>query len=104
MEKKNDRGASRRVHVLISGRVQGVGYRYFAERCANELGLTGWIRNLHDGRVEVVAEGPGPKLDEFLGRLRTGPRLAVVEDFKAVWQEFTGEFGDFRVTFPGWWK
>lgn len=93
-----------RVHVLISGRVQGVGYRYFAERWAGELGLTGWVRNLHDGRVEVVAEGPRSKLDEFLGRLKTGPRLAVVEDFEAVWQEFAGEFDDFRVTFPGWWK
>lgn len=104
MSGTDKKSALSRVYVLISGRVQGVGYRFFAERYANELGLTGWVRNLRDGRVEVVAEGPRPKLDEFLGRLKTGPRLAVVEDFEAVWQEFTGEFGDFRVTFPGWWK
>jgi acylphosphatase len=63
---------------LISGRVQGVGYRYFAERAAHEVGVTGWARNLDDGRVEVHANGTAAQLDDFEGRLRTGPRFADV--------------------------
>jgi len=63
---------------LISGRVQGVGYRYFAERAARETGVTGWARNLDDGRVEVHANGTAAQLDDFEGRLRTGPRFADV--------------------------
>lgn len=63
---------------LIGGRVQGVGFRYFAQRAAAELGLVGYTRNLDDGRVEVYAVGPAGKLDEMAGRLRTGPRWADV--------------------------
>ena len=58
---------------FISGRVQGVGYRYFAQRAAVELGLTGYARNLDDGRVEVYAVGPAKKLSELAGALRQGP-------------------------------
>ena len=90
-----------RVHVVISGRVQGVAFRYYTERWATELGLTGWVRNLFDGRVEVVAEGKKDDLDALLARLREGPRSAVVEDLDVGWQEPTGEFRDFRVTFRG---
>ena len=57
----------------ISGKVQGVGYRYFAVRVARELGLKGWVRNLSDGRVEAYAAGPAGKLEDFEGRLRQGP-------------------------------
>ncbi len=88
-----------RVRVLIAGRVQGVAYRYFAEKRANELSLTGWVKNLHDGRVEVVAEGERRQLKEFLGMLKEGPRMARVEDFQATWGEASGEFQDFRVEF-----
>ena len=63
---------------LISGRVQGVGYRYFAERSAAELEVTGWARNLDDGRVEVHANGTAAQLEDFEGRLRMGPRFAEV--------------------------
>lgn len=63
---------------LIEGRVQGVGFRYFVEDAANELGLAGYTRNLRDGRVEVYAIGPASKLDELEARLREGPPLAVV--------------------------
>jgi len=90
-----------RVHVVISGRVQGVAFRYYAQRWATELGLTGWVRNLYDGGVEVVAEGKKDGLDALLTRLRRGPSLAVVEDLEIVWEEPTGEFPDFRVSFRG---
>jgi len=63
---------------LISGRVQGVGYRYFAQRAAAELDLTGYARNLDDGRVEVYAVGPEKKLDQLAGTLRQGPRWSDV--------------------------
>lgn len=63
---------------LISGRVQGVGFRYFAERSARQVGVTGWARNLDDGRVEVHANGTEDRLDDFEARLRQGPRFAEV--------------------------
>lgn len=88
-----------RAHVLILGRVQGVAYRYFAEKYAKTFGITGWVRNLYDGRVEVLAEGNREDLDRFLARLKEGPRLALVEDFDVTWEEFADEFQDFRITF-----
>ena len=63
---------------IIGGRVQGVGFRYFAQRSAHELGLAGYTRNLDDGRVEVYAVGAAAKLDEMAGRLHRGPRWADV--------------------------
>ena len=63
---------------FVRGRVQGVGYRYFVERAAAELGLNGYARNLDDGRVEVYAIGPATKLDELGCRLSVGPRFADV--------------------------
>jgi acylphosphatase len=63
---------------FVHGRVQGVGYRYFVERAATELALTGYTRNLDDGRVEVYAAGPPAKLAELNQRLWKGPRLADV--------------------------
>jgi acylphosphatase len=63
---------------LISGRVQGVGYRYFAKCSAQEAGVTGWARNLPDGRVEVHGNGTAAQLDDFEGRLRQGPRFGEV--------------------------
>jgi acylphosphatase len=62
----------------VRGRVQGVGYRYFAQRAASALGLTGYARNLDDGRVEVYAAGPAEKLAELAPQLYRGPRWADV--------------------------
>ena len=67
---------------LISGRVQGVGFRYFAQRAARELGVTGWARNLDDGRVEVHANGALKVLNEFEARLRQGPIGGDVRGFE----------------------
>jgi acylphosphatase len=64
---------------LVSGRVQGVGYRYFVMRAAEALGVTGLVRNLADGRVEAVGEGPEEVLAEFESRLRQGPAFAAIE-------------------------
>jgi len=81
---------------FVRGRVQGVGYRYFAQRAAVELGLTGYTRNLDDGRVEVYAVGPVAKLSELAGMLYRGPRWGEVhgvEEQEAAVQEY----GTFRI-------
>jgi len=90
-----------RVRVFIGGRVQGVAYRYFAEKFASRLDISGWVRNLPDGRVEVLAEGPEAGIQTFLARLKEGPRLARVDSFEVRREPATGEFRDFRIgVFP----
>ena len=69
---------------LIRGRVQGVGYRYFAQREAARLGIAGWVRNLDDGCVEVHAQGSTAALAEFAGALHRGPRFAGVRGVEEV--------------------
>jgi len=76
-------GTSQRAWVVV-GRVQGVGFRWFVYRTAARLGLAGWVRNLPDGRVEVVARGSADALDELLADLKTGPRSASVERVESV--------------------
>ena len=65
--------------AVVTGRVQGVGFRYFAERVARECGLNGWVRTLPDGSVETLAEGAEDSVARFLERLRQGPRASRVE-------------------------
>lgn len=82
---------------FVRGRVQGVGYRYFAQSAAVELGLTGYTRNLDDGRVEVYAVGPAAKLSQLAGMLHRGPRwsdVRGVEEQEAAIQEHAS----FRIT------
>ena len=88
-----------RVRVFVGGRVQGVAYRFFAEKYAGRMGITGWARNIPDGGVEVLAEGSGENIEAFLERLREGPRLAQVDSFDVRREASTGEFRDFRVVF-----
>jgi acylphosphatase len=88
-----------RVRAFAGGRVQGVAYRFFAEKYANALGITGWVRNLPDGRVEVLAEGQGADIERFLDRLREGPRLARVDHLEIRRESSTGEFHGFQVVF-----
>jgi len=86
-----------RVRVFLSGRVHGVAFRYFALRSAADLDVTGWVRNLGDGRVEVLAEGGADDIDRFIGRLAEGPRLARVDGVDVRREPETGEFADFRI-------
>jgi acylphosphatase len=83
-------------HWFISGRVQGVGYRYFAQRAASALGLTGYARNLDDGRVEVYAVGPEKKLSELAGTLRQGPSWSDVRGVTEQEAEIR-EYGGFLI-------
>ena len=86
-----------RVRVVVNGRVQGVGYRQAAAVEAERLGITGWVRNLPDGRVEALAEGEKESVDALVAWLRHGPRLARVDEMKVAWEPHRGEFAEFRI-------
>jgi acylphosphatase len=86
-----------RLHAVVDGFVQGVGFRMFVADYARLYGLNGWVRNLYDGRVEVVAEGPYSRLEQLVEKLRTGPRSAFVEEFQKEWLPATGEFAVFEI-------
>jgi acylphosphatase len=68
--------------ILVSGRVQGVGYRNFTKKSAEDLGLSGWVRNLDDGRVEVLVTGEENQIERFLEQLKRGPLMAKVTDLR----------------------
>ena len=87
------------VEVLVGGRVQGVGYRNFAQRRANERRLTGYAVNLPDGRVKIRAEGDLQAIEEFVRELGKGPPLARVERVDVSAIPFTGRYGDFGIRF-----
>ena len=89
----------KRMHVIISGRVQGVSFRAYTRETAVALKLTGWVRNLHDGSVETVFEGEDKNVESMLAWCRRGPRHAVVSDVDATEEPYTGEFRDFRITY-----
>ncbi len=86
-----------RLHAIVKGLVQGVGYRFFVIRRAELLGLTGWVKNLPDGTVEVVAEGDRELLEELIKELWRGPSAAQVTDVIINWERYTGEFKNFDV-------
>jgi acylphosphatase len=86
-----------RMHAIVDGRVQGVGFRYFVEEIAIDLGLNGWVRNRWNGAVEVIAEGERHAVYSLLAALRRGPRAAEVTEVTTDWQTATGEFTSFRV-------
>ena len=69
-------------HLMITGRVQGVGFRHFISRTAHELQVTGWVRNRHDGSVEAMIEGTAEAVHTLIERARRGPQRAMVTDFR----------------------
>jgi acylphosphatase len=87
-----------RARILISGLVQGVLFRREITDLARRLGVTGWVRNLTDGRVEAVAEGARLRLDELIRFCHVGPRGAVVRNVDVEWSDYSGEFRGFRIT------
>ena len=86
-----------RVHALVEGIVQGVGFRQATMYRAQHLGLVGWVKNRRDRKVEVIAEGSRDKLDELLQWLHEGPPASVVRRVNVTWERATGEFIDFYV-------
>jgi len=88
----------KQLHVYYSGRVQGVGFRFSAEDVARDLGVTGWVKNLRDGRVEILAEAEEDVLKDFLARLdRTFSRY--IQDTDLDWRDASGRFNDFGIEF-----
>ena len=86
-----------RAHVLVSGHVQGVGFRYFAQREARRLRVAGWVRNRGDGRVELLIEGDEPAVAAMLDWCRHGPSGAWVDDVAVEWEAPTEELRTFEV-------
>ena len=82
---------------LIRGDVQGVGYRFFAQRAAARHQVVGYVRNMPDGSVEAVAEGPASNVEAFKHDLATGPGYAVVEQVEEINLERTGQYSSFRI-------
>lgn len=82
---------------LISGEVQRVGYRYFAQRAAARHQVAGYVRNLPDGRVEALVEGPLENVEAFKHDLATGPTFAQVENIEEISIEPTGSYSHFRI-------
>jgi acylphosphatase len=86
-----------RLHVVVHGDVQGVGFRYFLVDHARPGGVSGWVRNRPDGSVEVMAEGDRHHLEGLLGAARRGPRHAHVTEVEVEWGEATGDLGAFHL-------
>ena len=99
MPEESSKQTNQRLRAIVHGRVQGVNFRAYTARQAVELGLTGWIRNLPDGTVETVVEGPAKQLDKFKAYLHIGPPYATVTDVVTTRETATNQFKDFRVRF-----
>ena len=89
----------KKMHAIITGRVQGVGFRYFVQKAANDRGVTGWTRNLPDGTVEVEAEADADTLEDFRQTLWAGPALSRVDDVKETFSEAQGAYNGFSVKY-----
>lgn len=87
------------VHVVISGRVQGVCFRMETQRAAQRYGVNGWVRNKRDGTVEALFEGENRNIDDIVEWCGHGPRLASVTDIQINPIEFTGEYDEFSIRY-----
>jgi len=87
------------LHAIIHGRVQGVFFRDFIDTRANRLGITGYVRNLPDGSVEVQAEGERERIEELIDCLRAGSPAAGVEKVVTAWSEYTGDYSSFNIRY-----
>ncbi|MDI3543230.1 MAG: acylphosphatase [Candidatus Atribacteria bacterium] len=83
--------------LVLRGRVQGVGYRYFVLRKAGEFDVTGLVRNLPTGEVEVIAEGKKEEVEKFFAEVKQGPVSAYITSYLEEWAPFSGLYPDFRV-------
>ena len=86
-------------HVIISGRVQGVFFRVETQRAAERIGVSGWVRNLPNGNVEALFEGPREQVDRAIQWSRKGSPAASVSDVQVSWRDYTGEYDGFDITY-----
>ena len=86
-----------RSHIIVSGDVQGVSFRYYTKQKANSLGLKGWIRNLSSGEVEAIFEGHEDGIKEMIEWCKKGPWLSKVNNVKVKFSDYKGEFENFEI-------
>lgn len=86
-------------HIIVKGLVQGVGFRWFVEREAKQLGLKGYVKNLFNGDVEVEVEGERGLIEDLIKQLRVGNRSSRVTDVLVSWQEYQDKHSNFRIAF-----
>jgi acylphosphatase len=87
----------RRAEIVVNGLVQGVGFRYFVMRHAQQLGLNGFTRNLYTGEVQTVVEGEISQIEELFSVIKRGPRSSAVNDAKIYWSDNKDEFTSFQI-------
>ena len=87
------------LHIIVSGVVQGIGFRYFAQRLATQYQLVGYVKNLPDGTVEVEAEGDHGLLNDFLKAISRGPSFGYVSHVEVEWKPYTGTYKGFHIRF-----
>lgn len=85
------------VHILVDGTVQGVGFRYFIKHSAEELGVTGWVRNRYDDRVEILAQGEEKDLQKLVALARIGPPASMVTELDVEWSKPVVIFSRFSI-------
>ncbi len=86
-----------RAHIFIEGRVQTVSYRYWTLRQAQSLKITGWVKNLADGRVEAIFEGSKGNIEKIIEKCNKGSMLAKVKHIDVIWEKAEGEFNNFEI-------
>jgi acylphosphatase len=89
---------NKRLHIYYSGSVQGVGFRYMARTAAYPLGVTGWVKNLPDGRVEIICEGESATMDKFLNKIKDMFGMYIADSSMET-ENATGEFKEFSIRF-----
>ena len=97
MQKESEK--AQRAHIVVSGRVQGIGFRYNVQKWAQSLGLKGWVRNLVDGSVEILAEGEENSLRQFIEKIKQGFGQTHVDDCNVSYEIPTGEFFGFEILY-----
>ena len=88
-----------RAHIIVSGMVQGVGYRFFVTKIARRMELTGWVKNLPSGEVEIEVEGPKGLVETLITEIQTGNSWAVVRNIEVAWGKYQGKYTGFDIAF-----
>ncbi len=89
----------KRAHAFYTGRVQGVGFRITAEEAARDMGILGWVKNLRDGRVELVAEAEEETLKRFIDEIRSGPLKNFIKQVEISWSSASDTFDEFEIRY-----
>ena len=88
-----------RAHIFVSGRVQGVFFRENTRKKAERLNVSGWVKNLRDGRVEAVLEGERQNVENMVNWARKGPIWAKIEALDVIWEDYSGQFASFKIEY-----